>query len=609
MTVGFLSHLTTSSTLADLPGHRVALSLSERGKAVGDLFLRHPDLPGILLGEEGRFRTAVSRRYYLDAIGRYCGMDLYHPRPISFLMARYHELGGALVLSASMPIAEAVQRGLERRRDFVYEPLVVVDSEQAAPPVAAVRLVDFEDLLAAASRLTSLRAAQMRQILSSVREGLLLIDTERRIAPEYSDAVEEILGRCGLAGQRLPEVLADLLPEDRVDLASDYVATLFNPRVIAALVEKINPLQRVEAKFGAGVKVLSFRFARHQEGNVIDRVLVRVQDVTREDNLERELDRERRRAEEQLQLASALVDVEPPALTRLLAAARDSAAGVLAWWSESGDPSTAEAARLRRELHAVKGDASLLGLQPLTLAVHELEESLARETAAESVTPALDRLREVLDQADVLMRRFAGLRSRLEPSARQPRQKPPSSLSVLLDGAARLTKSLGQELGRAARFIHRVPDGLLADQHIELLRDALAQLVRNALVHGVEAPELRRQAGKPDLATLQLMARSISSGAQIELVFQDDGRGLDEAAIAARASALSDTGGSDASELIFRPGLSTAASAGLHAGRGIGLDVIRQRVQDAGGRVTAHSKPGGYCAFRIVLPVAAAVSA
>lgn len=599
-----LSHITTASTVSELPGYEEVVEISVRAKTLADLFHRQPDLPGVLLTERGAFRTAISRRYYLEMVGRYCGADLYHPRPIGFMMSRLDELGGPLVLAGSTPIQDAVRRGLDRPRALVYEPLVVRQEGLGEGDGPGVRLVDFEDLLAADSRLTLLRNEQMHQILSTVREGLLLVDRRLEIAPEYSRSVEEILGLGGLAGRSFPEILLRLLDAERAQVAGEYVETLFNPEVIESLVTRINPLLKVEAQCGGHRggrrKVLSFRFTRALEGRTVRHVLVRVEDVTREEELARELEEQRHRSERRLELALGLAQADPDALAPLLRKLEDEcrhAAGMFG--PRQAELLTRPALdELLRGLHGAKGEAGLLGLKPLQTAIHLLEEPLGelrrrgrldRQLAAD-VERRRDGVEAVLAEARDLVEQFA----RLGRVAARP---------GLLASISQLTARLSEELGKPARFVSRTPEEAIPPACRDLVQEALVQLVRNALVHGVEPPEVRRRSGKPAVATLQLAARQ-QSGQLLELVFQDDGAGLDLERIRAKADELGLAAGpdDDGTGLIFQPGFSTAREAGLHAGRGLGLDLLRARVEESGGRIAVHSQPGRFCAFQILLP-------
>ncbi|HEX3527008.1 MAG TPA: ATP-binding protein [Thermoanaerobaculia bacterium] len=605
----FLTRISTGSTLAELPGHEASLEMSDRTKKAGDFFHSHPEVPGLLLTENGRFRSVLSRRFYHDAVGRYHGMDIYHPRPLRFLMSRLEELGGALALPGHLSIEEAVRRGLERPRELVYEPLAVHLSPGESPG-AEMRLIDFEDLLAADSRVTLLRSGQMKQILSTVREGLLLIDREHRIGLEYAISAEAILEVRGLAGRTLPEVLAARLDPERVQLATEYLDMLFDPRVIESLITKINPLLKVEARFEPGrTKTLAFRFVRGIEGGTIRHVLVRIEDMTREEEMARELEAHRRRGEQSLELAVNLIQADPTAVVGLL----DRVGSQLERTGELLGPHAAAPAAfdaLLRDLHGAKGEASLLGFSPLAREIHQIEDALAgvrrgepdpgsaRSGAAARITSTaalLSMARSVLEQLARLGRVVRG-----GETGSGEAQTLPATLERFVSG-------LAAELGKPARFLWRLDGVTIPERQAPVVHEALVQLARNSLVHGVEAPEVRRLRGKPAVATLQVAAKPRRAAGAIELVFQDDGGGLDLAALRARAEQMGQATGSDDElrRLIFLPGFSTAARATLHAGRGMGLDLLRDRIESVGGRIAVHSEPGRFCAFQIVLPLEA----
>jgi signal transduction histidine kinase len=618
---GFLSRISTGSTLAELPGYEASLEMSDRAKKAGDFFHGHPEVPGLLLTERGLFQTVLSRRYYHDVVGRYCGMDLYHPRPLRFMMTRLDELGGALVLPGGLRIEEAVRRGLDRPRALVYEPLVVNLGGDGRPG-AGVRLIDFEDLLAADARVTLLRGEQMKQILATVREGLLLIDRDHRIGLEYAGSAETLLETGGLAGRKLTEVLAALLGAERAQLAADYLDLLFDPRVIESLIVKINPLLKVAARFGQGRRrILAFRFARGVEGGVIRHVLVRIEDLTREEELAREVQAHRQHGERQLELAVALMQADPDAVVALLDRLDPQLRRATAFFGPrpAAAPTPAAFDALLRDLHGAKGEASVLGFVLLAGEIHQLEDALAGVRrgepdagAARSAVPArvaavtglLAAARSVLEQLARIGRSVGSAGS--VPQETRSVKVPPAAKAepkALASAVERFVADLAAELGKPVRFLWRLDGVSIPRQHSRVVREALAQLARNALVHGVEEPDVRKLRGKPAMATLQLAARR-RPGA-IELIFQDDGGGLDLAALRARAGQLGLAAGSDEElrRLIFRPGFSTAARTTLHAGRGVGLDLIRDRIESAGGRIAVHSEPGRFCAFQIVLPL------
>ncbi|MDP2433092.1 MAG: Hpt domain-containing protein [Pseudomonadota bacterium] len=140
----------------------------------------------------------------------------------------------------------------------------------------------------------------------------------------------------------------------------------------------------------------------------------------------------------------------------------------------------------------------------------------------------------------------------------------------------------------------------------------LEHLVRNAVAHGIEDPQARAAAGKPEFGEVRLSARQ--EGNEIVLNLSDDGGGIDHAAVRARAivigwlAANAEASDEQLDALLFRPGFSTAAEVTELAGRGIGLDVVRNEIAGIGGRVRLETSPGTGTRFTIHLPLTLALS-
>jgi len=146
---------------------------------------------------------------------------------------------------------------------------------------------------------------------------------------------------------------------------------------------------------------------------------------------------------------------------------------------------------------------------------------------------------------------------------------------------------------------------------IEGLVDPLTHMIRNAVDHGIEAPEVRKKLGKSETGTIHLCA-SHNSG-QIQLEVRDDGAGINRQRVREKAiksgiiekdAILSE---SEIDDLIFSPGFSTADVITDVSGRGVGMDVVRQSIQSMGGRVSIVSKPGEGSHFTLTLPLTLAI--
>jgi len=176
---------------------------------------------------------------------------------------------------------------------------------------------------------------------------------------------------------------------------------------------------------------------------------------------------------------------------------------------------------------------------------------------------------------------------------------------------ARLVRDVSHRLGKQVQLHITGEQSELDKSVIEKLVDPLTHLVRNALDHGVELPEVRRNAGKAETATLKLHAQH--KGGNIEITVSDDGRGIDRALVEAKARSIGLIGDEttitqeQACELIFEPGFSTAAAVNDLSGRGVGLDVVRKNISALNGRVKIDSTPGRGTSFVIHLPLTLAI--
>jgi len=150
---------------------------------------------------------------------------------------------------------------------------------------------------------------------------------------------------------------------------------------------------------------------------------------------------------------------------------------------------------------------------------------------------------------------------------------------------------------------------------VEMLNDPLVHMIRNAVDHGIEPADVRRGAGKRETGTVTLRAYHSAGSVVIELA--DDGRGLDRDSILARAverglvdgrEAGRDLSDSEVFNLIFRPGFSTAEKVTSVSGRGVGMDVVRKKVEALRGRVGIASRPCAGATFTLRLPLTTAIT-
>lgn len=147
---------------------------------------------------------------------------------------------------------------------------------------------------------------------------------------------------------------------------------------------------------------------------------------------------------------------------------------------------------------------------------------------------------------------------------------------------------------------------------LDRMAPVFEHLLRNAVAHGIEDPQVRVDAGKPRVGTVEIHLQQQSNDVTVE--FSDDGAGLDLDRIREKAraggliSAAASVTDAEAANLIFAPGLSTASQVTELAGRGIGMDVVRSEVIALGGRIETSTERGQGTRFKLVLPLTTAVT-
>lgn len=186
-------------------------------------------------------------------------------------------------------------------------------------------------------------------------------------------------------------------------------------------------------------------------------------------------------------------------------------------------------------------------------------------------------------------------------------------ISQLFNRFYRPVRDTARQIGKDVQLVMEGEDTELDKTIVEEIHDPLLHLVRNAIGHGIELPENRVQAGKKPRATVLLKAYHAQNSVFVEVI--DDGVGLNYTRISEKAverglmsrDELRGMEPAELAELIFLPGFSTAGKVDDLQGRGVGLDVVKSKVEHLGGNVEVLSTPGEGTLFRLKLPLTLAI--
>lgn len=213
---------------------------------------------------------------------------------------------------------------------------------------------------------------------------------------------------------------------------------------------------------------------------------------------------------------------------------------------------------------------------------------------------------EELDRLDQVVLALQKTLKRLEATLMETRLLP---IATVFGRFPRMVRDTAQAEGKRVRLVQSGGETPLDKAVLDRLSEPLIHLVTNAIVHGMEPPDARRQAGKPEEGTISLAAAPQAGRVVIRVA--DDGRGLNERAIRKKAEGLGHEVRDDEviplRSLIFLPGLSTAERVSTLAGRGVGLDVVAGAIHALGGTIDVETEPGKGTAFTLSLPVTLAI--
>jgi HPt (histidine-containing phosphotransfer) domain-containing protein len=477
-------------------------------------------------------------------------------------------------------------------------------------------------------------------IMETASDGLLLIDREFKIGPDHSRALKDMLELQEISGKPLLEVLRGRITERMERAGQEFLPLLFDTAHRERTVLRVNPYDELEVSFpaeggGLRTKILSFSFRRILDGEQVANVFVAIADVSERVTFQRELAESERRKERQIEFLFAALHVEGAALGDFLDVAREHVRTINeSLRAEDFAPGNSQQDALRKRLnaifravHSIKGNAAYLGLEQFKELAESFETKLAELRARPTlggddflaVVIANGTLQADLDELAAVLEKFPALRGGPPvPAAEAVPAKPQSAAppaarpeASIVDDVRSLVAELAGRLGKAADLdASGFDEAAIPSALRPAVKDVLSALARNSMTHGIEPPDERAALGKPREGKLVVASRQVDGGG-FEFTFTDDGHGLDPVAIRTQAaslglfspSELAALDDSDTLGLIFRSGFSTTPPDGSRTPRGLGMDVVKQRVvAECGGEIGLRTEPGAFTSFSFSLP-------
>lgn len=490
---------------------------------------------------------------------------------------------------------------------------------------------------------------ETQEIMETVDTGLFLLDKDLSIGQQYSRALTKIIGTDSLAGNNLTDVLRGRISDKDLTTTRQFIEQLYNPRVKEKLVDSLNPLHKVmlqnsSTDKGSGSRFLDFKFSRVYEDKNIARILVNVNDVSDAVYLEQRLEKEREQNNMQVEMLTTILNVKPKIINEFIINTKtriDKINSILKNPGSSQFELERKLNAIYRDMHSLKGESSSLKLHSFTKIASEAEDKLhvlqnQGQLSGNDFLP----LAVHLDELFSLSNTIALLGERINQTSLLDIESATENLSTMSDEMPIVSQATDDGEGdyidlndeadstRFSYYQNFAQDiAVRQGKQVQLASDSLAhidipdtlqqavneisiQLLRNAIVHGIETPNTRQIAGKSETGKVELEMQN--NDQDFIVVLQDDGQGIDYENVRARLVSIGRFSEEDAKQLtrnqllnqLFSSGFSTKEDADEDGGRGVGLDIIKAQVKKYNGTLNVTSEFGTMTRFVITLPKA-----
>lgn len=462
------------------------------------------------------------------------------------------------------------------------------------------------------------------EILLTVNEGLFLIHEDFTIGSQRSDKLYEIMNISDDDDVNFESLLKDIVSIHDLEAAQGFLRLLFNPKIKENLIGDLNPLDKIQVNMANddgsySTKYLSFDFKRvYNESSIVD-VLATVNDITVTVLLEKQLSQAKEHNEQQIEMLTGILHANPSLLKVFLDSVYNCFSTInrlLKQPSRNQIQFHDKVNAIFVEIHNLKGESSALSLTEFVTLCHEFEEELVsirdlKEIKGQdflSLAVRLDKIINYAQSVTALVEKLSHF-GRFSPSP----EIEYSETAGQWDQLSTLTKELSDKYGKkvmlASSGLH---DSNIPTELKETINSICIQLIRNSIVHGIESPAEREAAQKQSQGRIDIRLSSTSNGI-IEMVFKDDGAGFNFDKLRQRALHTGRWSEQDVElwdnkrllSLIFTPGFSTADEVNDDAGRGVGMDVVMQKVKEVKGKINISHKENQYSRFTISFPLMA----
>ena len=482
-------------------------------------------------------------------------------------------------------------------------------ASHSLPGQAANSLISLYDMTHLAER------DEIAAMKDSMKIGLFFMDQNYVIQDHYSRYLEELLVEENLAGKLFTDVISNSVTPSELDSIKDYFGMIIEQAYDQDMLDDINPLNElhyINVRTGDR-KVFQCEFATIERGQEVF-LLVTVYDITTRVELQQRLAEEETKRQEEMQSLFELIQVDPDVFSDFSEDMEHEFSTIDKIQKDDTLSAHEVLVKVYQSIHAIKSNAVILGLNIFGNKAHNLESKIKKLREIQGNVPFVEMLNLTVD-IEKLAQEKEGFKTTLAKlqsyggggsSGGAARQ----NVKVLLDSLSKTAYKAAEDMEKIVKFVSGDVDAEAIDNGPRrVIKEVLVQLIRNSIVHGIELPENRTAKGKNETGLIKLSIKLTEDNKYIHIKISDDGKGLDYAKIAERAIQNKIIKEEEAEnkdmliKAIFAPGFSTAETEGVHGGRGIGLNLVRDRIKEVNGTIKLKSEQDKGTLFFIAIPL------
>jgi two-component system chemotaxis sensor kinase CheA len=454
---------------------------------------------------------------------------------------------------------------------------------------------------------------ELAAMKDNLKTGLFFMNRDLIVQGQYSKAIEDIFVTKDLQGKNFTELLSVSLKAKEREILKDYFAMLFEGFLDREMLDDMNPLTDLPyiVRETGEEKTLrcSFAIVNRDEGKAY--ILGTIQDITSETELQRQLAVEGNERQEEMRTLFEIMQVDQKVFGDFIEDTEYEFDRINKALKKTEASSNDILADIYQSVHAIRSNSVILGLGNFAEQLHELEIEIKnfwenKNVTFEDILHITLELESIMREKDKFQETIGKIR------AFNANEETKKHDAVLLETLTQAAEQAAGELGKKIRLkLGQIDPQVLKTGPRRIIKEVLIQLVRNAVYHGIEDPKERRSLGKEATGVISLsMVQEQGNGKNtIHITLRDDGRGLDFERIRKKAETLGlikDTekppDKKKLTNILFMPGFSTAQKESVQAGRGAGLSLVHERIQEARGTISLRSEKGRGMAFDFFIP-------